>query len=634
MFKIIKNWFRKSAATTTDRSGWFVDWVQGGSSTTSGIRINNNNALQIAAVFACIDCISADVAKLPLHIYKRDGKYRRKKYEHRLHNLLSYQPNPEMTAIDFRQALTAHVLGWGNAYAEKQFDSRGNIIALWPLRPDRIKPFRDDNKKLWYEATTDTGNRVYFPSHEILHIHGLSFDGIVGYNVVHQARESIGFAKATEKFGATWFGNGAHPSGTLEHPQVMSEKAQNRFQKGLERYKGDKANKLLVLEEGMKFKAITIAPEESQFLETRKFTIPEICRWFRMKPHKIADLERATFTNIEHQNLEYVMDTLSTWFVRWEQAVWSKLFTQAEQQAGFYVKHNANAIIRGDIKTRYEAFHLAINDGWLSRNEARELEDMNPVNGLDDFLLPLNMETLDRNAKIRQLEERAKTDPIAAEQLEDMKFKRDLVKAFLADKTTNDVMFNMTDVKELMHEAGVVSTLKYEEPWLPIITKEGPKVSGETIKDSEGDIVGGDTVEAQNKKDQKQDVKENKNTENTDTESAVQGIIVDAADRLAASEIRKIGARGQKASGDRAKFDGWIETFYQTHLKYINRTITAIAKLANAEAKIDSIVASIINSSKEQIGTSDDIPALLVSWQENRAAQIADIIKKELRNGN
>jgi len=546
---------------------------------------------------------------------------------------LNYQPNPEMTAIDFRQALTAHVLGWGNAYAEKQTDTRGNIIALWPLRPDRTVPFRDDNKKLWYEVTTDAGGKVYFPAHDILHIHGLSFDGILGYNVISQARESLGLAKATEKFGSSWFGYGAHPSGTLEHPETLSDKSLANLKKSLNDYKGtDKANKLLVLEEGMKFKAITIAPGESQFLETRKFSVTEICRWFRMKPHKIADLERATFTNIEHQNLEYVMDTLSTWFVRWEQALYAKLLTDKEKQKGFYFKHNANAIIRGDIKTRYEAFHLAINDGWLNRNEARALEDMNPVDGLDEFLLPLNMETLDRNAKIRQLEERARTDPEAAQQLEEMKFKRDLVKAFLADKTTNDVLFNMTDVKELMHEAGVVSAPKYEEPWLPVITKEGPMVSGEVRKDSAGDIVGGEKEAGRqttkggglNEKKQKED------NQNTETENAVGQVVEDAASRIAGSEIRKIGARADKAAKDKNKFNRWAETFYQTHSKYINRTITAIAKLINAEDKIGNIVTAIVNSAKEQINSTADVPALLADWEKQRAIQIQEIIEAQL----
>jgi len=629
MFDKIKNWFSKSAAATTDRGGWFFNWPTGGP-TAAGVRITNNNALTIAAVFACIDCISADIAKLPLHIYKRDGKYRKKQYDHRLHRLLNYQPNEEMTAVDFRQAMTAHVLGWGNAYAEKQTDTRGNIIALWPLRPDRTVPFRDDNKKLFYEVTTDAGGKVYFPAHDILHIHGLSFDGLLGYNVISQAKESLGLAKATEKFGSSWFGNGAHPSGTLEHPETLSDKALTNLKKTLNDYKGtDKANKLLVLEEGMKFNAITVAPGESQFLETRKFSVTEICRWFRMKPHKIADLERATFTNIEHQNLEYVMDTLSTWFVRWEQALYAKLLTDKEKQEGFYFKHNANAIIRGDIKTRYEAFHLAINDGWLSRNQARELEDMNPEDGLDEFLLPLNMETLDRNAKIRQLEERARTDPAAAQQLEEMKFKRDLVKAFLADKTTNDVLFNMTDAKELLHEAGVVSNPKYEEPWLPVITKEGPKVSGEVKTDSEGDIVGGDTVQGQGSGVAGQGSDEDGSQKPDD--EAVGAVIDDAADRIAASEIRKISARADKAARNREKFNLWVESFYQGHKKYIDRAVTPLIKIGGAgpdERKI--IVDAIVGSAISQITAADDVPALLAGWEKQRAIQIKEIIEAQL----
>jgi len=387
--------YSKRAATSRDTSGWFVDYVNGGASTLSGERINNNNAMALSTVFACINNISTDISKLPIKVFQKKDGVRREISDHPLRKVLDKQPNPNMTAMDFRQAITAHCLGWGNGYAfiTKKLD--GSIAFLSPLVPSRTIPKQDEKtKEIYYEVTTESGLKSEIVADNVLHIHGLGYDGLTGYNVIHQARESLGLAKATEKFGASYFGNGTVPGGFLEHPNNLSDAAKASLIQSMEkRHQGaENAHKITVLEEGMKFNQNTIPPEESQFLQTRQFSIPEICRWFRMQPHKVADLTRATFSNIEEQSLEYVTDTLTPWLRRWEQAIWSKLLTEQEQDDGYYVEHIVEGLLRGNIAARYSAYQIAIgnnnNPGFMTVNEIRERENLNPIDEGDELFTP------------------------------------------------------------------------------------------------------------------------------------------------------------------------------------------------------------------------------------------------------
>lgn len=382
------NIFKIRAATPKDKSGWFVRWAQAGFSNDVGVSINNQSAMQLSTYYDCLRIISEDVAKLPLQVFQRQGEERVKRPDHRLYTLLNSSPNPEMTAISFRQALTAHAINYGNGFAEVIRNANGDIDSLWILPPDRMKIDRTDSGELVYEYQHPDGQKFVLPRSRILHIPGFSFDGIQGYNLVSYAKQSLGLIKGAESFGSKYFANGAKTSGVVEIEKEMSEKAFNNLQKSVnDQISGDNVHKLLLLEDGAKFKQVSLSPQDSQFLETRQFGIAEICRWFRMPPHKVADLTRATFSNIEHQSLEYVGDTLMPWFTRWEQAI----ATQLIQEPELYVKHNANALLRGDTKTRYEAYGKAINDGWMTRNEVRSLEELNPLDGLDEPLQPLNM---------------------------------------------------------------------------------------------------------------------------------------------------------------------------------------------------------------------------------------------------
>ena len=367
--------------------------VNGGNRPTSaGQLINNKNALSISTVYDCIRIISEDLAKLPMPVIQNINGLREPRPEHTLHSVLNWQPNPEMSAMSFRNTIIGHAVGWGNGYAEKVRDANGDIIELWIITPDRIKPKRDQNGTLYYEFREDDGTLTPVSSDKIFHVPGFGYDGVQGYNVVQIARESLGLAKAAEMFGAKFFGNGAKASLALTFPESLTEKAYANLKRSTEKQiGGDNQHRILLVEEGGKVETMSLSQKDSQYLETREFSLEEICRWFRVNPHKVADLRRATFSNIEHQNIDHVNDTLMPWFIRVEQAVHNQLFSIADQDAGYYVKHNANALLRGDSESRSKFYKNAINDGWATRNEVRAWEDMNPLPGLDEPLVPLNM---------------------------------------------------------------------------------------------------------------------------------------------------------------------------------------------------------------------------------------------------
>lgn len=382
---------------------------------TAKQNITNDTALEVSAAFACIRAISEDIGKLPFKIYKQtDERTKTQQYSHPLYNILRFRPNPEMTAQAFREAITAHALGWGNGYAEIVRDVNGQIAELWLLRPDMVSIYRDKNKKLFYRVQNENGGFIDLWPEEVLHIHGLGYDGVTGYNVIRYARESLAIAKASEKFGAAFFGNGCHFGGNLEHPNNLSKEAQSRLVEQIEReYQGvEKSHRLLVLEEGMKFAKNIVDPKESQFLETRQFSVPEICRWFRVPPHKIADLTKSAFSNIEQQNIDYVTDGLLGWCERWEQECWYKLLSDKEKKENYFFKIVVEGLLRGDITARTAAYKAQFDMGAISPNEIRELENRNPIEGGDEYFVQLNLTTL-KNAKNQQQQEAAVINNIA-----------------------------------------------------------------------------------------------------------------------------------------------------------------------------------------------------------------------------
>lgn len=371
--------------------------------TDAGVFVSEDTALTNSTYFACISVIAQSVAAMPWGVIRVDGAKREPQPGNTVSWLLGTQPNPEMSAFTFRETLLSWALGWGNGYAEIERDVGRRPIWLWPIAPDRVLPKRSETSgKLVYEVRNETQPTSVIDAENMLHVRGLGFDGLTGYSIARLAAQSIGLALGTEQFGASFFGSGAHMAGALEHPKTLSKPAAERLRESWdETYNGlKKAHKVAILEEGMKYNRFGIPPDEAQFLETRQFQVEEICRWFRMPPHKVQHLLRATFSNIEHQSIDFVTDTLLPWVVRLEQEANIKLIGR-NTQGRLVTKINMNALLRGDTATRNEAYAKGRQWGWYSADDVRALEDMNPLpEGGDVYLSPANMVPSDELGKV------------------------------------------------------------------------------------------------------------------------------------------------------------------------------------------------------------------------------------------
>lgn len=395
--------FRSRDAPKNRTSGSAYSFFMGGS--TSGKRVNERSAMQMTAVYSCVRILSEAVAGLPLHLYKyTDNGGKEKAVDHPLYFLLHDEPNPEMTSFVFRETLMTHLLLWGNAYAQIIRNGKGEILALYPLMPDRMTVDRDDKGRLYYEyqvsnedAPTMKGSTVRLQPSDVLHIPGLGFDGLVGYSPIAMAKNAIGMAIACEEYGAKFFANGAQPSGVLEHPGTIKDPSRVR-ESWTQTFGGSQnANKVAVLEEGMKYTPISISPEQAQFLETRKFQINEIARIFRVPPHMVGDLEKSSFSNIEQQSLEFVKYTLDPWVSRWEQGMVRSLLA-AEEKKGYFIKFNVDGLLRGDYQSRMNGYAIGRQNGWMSANDIRELENLDRIPeelGGDLYLINGNMTKLE-----------------------------------------------------------------------------------------------------------------------------------------------------------------------------------------------------------------------------------------------
>ena len=390
------------AQDSLSTSGGGSVFVSGPSS--AGTHVSEHTALQTAAVYACVRVIAETVASLPLHVYRYETNGAVPAPEHRLYRLLHLTPNPEMTAFTFRETLMSHLLLHGNAYAQIIRDGGGRVRALYPLLPYKMDVHRGDDGKLYYTYWRDydesrpgeKSGGVALTSDDVLHIPALSKDGLVGMSPIALARNPIGLALATEKYGAGFFANSANPGGILEHPTALGDKAEQQIRDAWEAlYKGN-SGKVAVLAEGMTFKRVSIPPNEAQFLETRKFQISEIARIFRVPPHMIGDLEKSSFNNIEQQSLEFVKYTIDPWIVRLEQAMCVKLLSEAEQEK-YYVKFNLDGLLRGDYESRMRGYQIGINAGFMSQNDVRRLEDLPLITtpGGDKYRLNSAMKDID-----------------------------------------------------------------------------------------------------------------------------------------------------------------------------------------------------------------------------------------------
>lgn len=391
---------KRSSMATPEK--WLVDWFSGGGiETSAGVRVTSATAMYNVAVYACINILSRTVGSLPLILYRRlpsGGKEKARK--HPVYKLMRYMPNPEMTAMRYRSTGQGHLAAWGNSYSYVDWSLGGRDAgypkAIWPLRPDRVQVDRINGvlKYTYMPGSDDKQDSGSFeiPRGYMMHIPGFGYDGIMGYSPITLAREAIGLGLATEQFGARFFGTGTHPGIIVEHPDKLSKDTFDNLKKSLtDTYSGlGQSHRLMLLEDGMKFNKIVIDPKDSQFLETRKFQLNEISRLFLVPPHMIADLDRATFSNIEEQGIEFVVHTMRPWFVLWEEELGRCLLREDEREEYFF-EFDVDALLRGNTEMRYAAYAQGKQWGWLSTNDIRSRENLNPVDGGDLYMVPLNM---------------------------------------------------------------------------------------------------------------------------------------------------------------------------------------------------------------------------------------------------
>ena len=353
----------------------------------SGEMVDENSAMQIVTVYACVRLLAESVASLPLHLYRvtDNGIGKEKAKDHPLYKILYRQANPEMTSFSFRETMMTHLLLWGNAYAQIIRDGKNSVLGLYPLLPENVEVDRDASGKLYYiyhaytdEVPGDTNKDIHFRREEILHIPGLGFNGLVGFSPIAMMKNALGSTLAVEKYGSAFFRNGAQPSGVLEHPGVLKNPEKIR-ENWSDVYGGaGNAHKIAVLEEGMKYSPISLPPEDSQFLSTREFDVEEICRIFRVPPHLVQDLKRSTFNNIEHQGISFVQYTLMPWLERFEQAIIKDVLLEDEQDV-YFPKFNVDGLLRGDYESRMRGYSIGFSNGFLSPNDIRRLENMDPI---------------------------------------------------------------------------------------------------------------------------------------------------------------------------------------------------------------------------------------------------------------
>ncbi len=383
--------FGKTKATTADRDGWFVDWARGGVDNHSGVAVTTQSAMRLSAVWACVRVRSEDVGKLPCFLYRRlPGGGKERASDHPLYALVHDTPNPRMTAFEFRQIMQANLDLRGNAYALKEFDGRGNVVALWPISPEFVTVLKtSDGRELFYRIAQPNLPMETLPGEMVLHLRGMSLDGIIGLSPIAYHRETIGMALAAQKYGAQFYGNNAQPLGAIKVPSVLSDTARDSLRKSWkERFQGKR--ELAIFDGGMEWIPTTVDQKDSQYIETLGFQNNEIWRIYRMPPHKVADLDKATFSNIEQQALEYVQDCLLSELVRWEQTLSRELLLE-EERGTYFFEFLLDGMLRGDMKSRFEAYAIARNWGWFSVNDILEIENRNPVPNGDIRLQPLNM---------------------------------------------------------------------------------------------------------------------------------------------------------------------------------------------------------------------------------------------------
>lgn len=474
----------------------------GGGPSHSGQRVNQNSALQLTVVWACVRVLAESVASIPLVVLKRVGnKGKERAVGHPVYSVLHDRANTDQPSFMWRENVMAHLALRGNSYCEKEYDNRGRLIGLWPIAPDRVTVKRVNGVKM-FEVNVN-GQAVPLTSREIMHVPGLGYDGLVGYSPLHVAREAIGAGLAAQEYAARFFDNNASPGGVLEHPGKLGPDAlKNLRASWADRHSGAaNSNKPAILEEGMKWHQLSISNRDSQFLETRKFQINEICRMYRVPPHLVQDLDRATFSNIEQQSIDFVVHTLRPWLVRIEQVLNWELFDEAERKE-YFCEFNVDGLLRGDSAARGAFYTQMFNVGVLSVNDIREKENLNPVEGGDQRFVPLNMISLEKAGQPEPKPE-AKPDavPVVVEEDENERAMA-AFQPMVRDVLERALFREMTAAKRAAKKGAAAFRAwlpEYEteqaeylvRSLMPVMSGVAAMIDGRTVTDTDADFVHG-----------------------------------------------------------------------------------------------------------------------------------------------
>lgn len=385
-----------------DPSAWLMNSLIGAAQNATGIAVTPLRALGVASVFACIRVLSDTIGTLPLNVKQRTGRASRLAVDHRLYSVLHDMPNEEMTSVDVRSAMQANLSLRSNCYAEILRDIDGDPVGVYPFEASKVDVFRDSNtKKIRYRFIE---NGVVLSAEDVIHVRSNTFNGLSGTDVMTSVRECIALAIALQDNAAKFFGNGSRPGGVLEHPASLSEPAQERLRNQVEAQTGGKnLYRMLVLEEGLKYNALRSENKDSQFDESRQAQDLNICRVFGVPPHKIGIMSGQPRANVEQDNLSFISETVRPICIRWEQTLNAKLLSADDRDQGFYVEFDLDAILRGDLKSRFDAYAVARQWGWMSANDIREREGMSMIEGGDIYLQPLNMADANEASAILRL---------------------------------------------------------------------------------------------------------------------------------------------------------------------------------------------------------------------------------------
>jgi HK97 family phage portal protein len=418
----IRSWFAEPSAATEQRTS-FDDLVSmatlGGPLAASGRSVTPETALRQATVFACVRLLSTSVGMLPLILYRRlEPRGRERATNHPLYTVLHDLPNPELTALELYENMVGHLALWGNAYCEIEYDGAGRRRALWPLRPDCVTVRTEGNRRV-YDVWMPDGQTVTLERWRVWHVRGWGTDAWTGKSPIALAREAIGLALGTEDAGARFFANDSRPGGILKTAGTLNDQAKRNLKASWESAHGGLAQRgrVAVLEQGIEWQQIGIPNEDAQWLQTRAFQRTEIYAIFGVKPHMVGDMEKVTSwgTGIEEQGIDFITYSLGPYTIRFRQSIFRDLLSPAERPT-YYAEFLTDALVRGNLEKRYAAYATGRNGGWLSVNEIRESENMNPIPGGDVYLEPLNMTAVGQEPAEPDADDEAAAAATAAEE--------------------------------------------------------------------------------------------------------------------------------------------------------------------------------------------------------------------------